>query len=253
MKRNTLIAAAMLAATSLLAADPKDTVIAAAKKLADSGSYSWKQNIDMGGGGGFGGGETQGKFQNGLVWTSRSFNDNTIENLAKGTNTVTKNQEGQWQTPAEMAAARGGGGGGGGFGGRRGGGFGGAAVVPPATTAQELAGLAKSLTEANGVISGDLTEEGAKSQLTFGRRGGRGGRGGGGGGGGAAPEPTNAKASVKFWVKDGVLTKYELKSSGTMSFNDNEIQMDRTTTVDISNIGSTKIDAPAEAIKKIGG
>src|ERR1044071_4999617 len=112
MKRNVLIAAAMFAAGSLFAADVKDTVTAAAKKLADGGNYSWKQTVENGGGGGgFGGGPTEGKTQNGLVWTSTSFGDNTFERLAKGTNSVTKNQEGKWMTPEEMAAAGGGGGG----------------------------------------------------------------------------------------------------------------------------------------------
>ena len=172
------------------------------------------------------------------------------ERLSKGTNSVTKNQDGQWQTPEEMAAMGGGPGGpGGGFGGRRGGGMFGGAMALPADTATNLASLTKGLKEENGVISGDLTEDGAKAQLSFGRRGGR----GPGGGGFTPPEPTNAKGSVKFWVTDGVLTKYELKITGTMSFGGNNMDIDRTTTVEFSNVGSTKVDAPAEAIKKIGG
>ena len=271
MKRNVLFAATLFAAGSLFAADPKDTVTAAAKKLADGGNYSWKQTADRGGGGGgFGGGGpqvSQGKTAAGLTWTQTpgfAFGGGDAppptERLSKGTNSVTKNQDGQWQTPEEMAAAMGGGPGGGGPGGGFGGGrgfgggmFGGGATVLPASTAQDVAGLTKSLTEANGIISGDLTEDGAKAQLSFGRRGGRGGGGGPGGGGFTPPEPTNAKASVKFWVKDGALTKYELKSSGTMSFGGNDMQMDNTTTVEFSDVGATKIDAPADAVKKIGG
>ena len=251
MKRNTLIAVTMFAASTLIAADPKDTVTAAAKKLVDGSNYSWKQTMDMGGGGGgFGGGGPQvseGKTQNGLTWTSRQMMDNTIESLAKGTNSIIKDQDGKWQTPEEMAAARGDGGGGGGFGGRRGGGMFGGGVVLPATTAQEIAGLTTNLKEENGVISGDLTEAGAKAQLAFGR--GRGRRGGGG----TPPEPTNAKGSVKFWVSNGVLIKYELKNSGTMSFGGNDVEINRTTTVEFNNVGNTKIDAPADALKKIGG
>ena len=247
----------MFATCSLLAADLKDTVTAAAKKLTEGGNYSWKQTMDMGGGGFGGGGPmvSQGKtLKDGLTWTSMEIMDNTIERLAKGTNSLTKNQDGQWQTREEMMAAMGGDGGGGpgGFGGgRRGGGMFGGEIVLPATTAQELAGLCQNLKEEDGVISGDLTEDGAKAQLSFGRRGGRGR--GGPGGDMTPPEPSNAKASVKFWVKDGALTKYELKTSGTMSFGDNEFQMDRTTTVEFNDVGSTKIDAPEEAIKKISG
>ena len=61
MKRNVLFAAAMLAVGSLLAAESKESLTAAAKKLADGGNYSWKQTMDMGGGGGgFGGGGASG-------------------------------------------------------------------------------------------------------------------------------------------------------------------------------------------------
>jgi hypothetical protein len=253
----------MLAAGTLLAADPKDAVSAAVKKLGDN--YSWKQTMDMGGGmGGMGGGQpmvSQGKTANGVVWTSSEMMGNTTERLAKGTNTVTKGQDGKWQTPAEIAAAAaaaGGEGGGMGMGmGRGRGGFGGGmfggAAALPAATVTDLIGQVKSLKEENGVISGDLTEEGAKAQSGFGgRRGGRAGGPGGPGGGMGMPEPTNAKASVKFWVKDGVLTKYELKSSSTMSFGGNDMQMDRTTTVEFNDVGKTKIDAPADVLKKIG-
>ena len=51
MKKNVIMAAMLFAAGSLLAADPKDTVAAAAKKLADGGNYSWKSTVDAGEGG----------------------------------------------------------------------------------------------------------------------------------------------------------------------------------------------------------
>ncbi len=289
----------LFAAGSLLAADPKDTVTAAANKLADGGNYSWKQTVDngAGGGGGFGGGGggpqvSEGKVVAGLIWTSAPGRGGrggfggggggggfggggggggappaapaNVERIFKGTNSATKGPDGTWQTADEIAtaaaaaaAANGGGAGpGGGFGGRRGGrgGFGGGTPTLPADNVAALVGFAKSLTESGGVISGDLTEDGAKAQLAFGGRG-RGGPGGGAGGpggaGGAPPEPTGAKASVKFWVMDGALTKYELKAAGTMSFGGNDIDIDRTTTVEFKDAGSTKIDAPADVIAKI--
>ena len=70
-------------------------------------------------------------------------------------------------------------------------------------------------------------------------------------GGGAPPEPTDAKGSVKIWIKDGALVKYELKNSGKMSFGGNDIDINRTTTVEFSDVGSTKVDAPAEAKAKL--
>ena len=110
----------------------------------------------------------------------------------------------------------------------------------PAAQAEELAGKVRELKQDGDAYSGDLTEAGAKSLLTFGGR-----RGGGDG-----PEISGAKGSVKFWVKDGMLTKYETKVKGSISFNGNDRDVDRTTTVAISNVGSTKIEVPEDAKKK---
>src|SRR5206468_4731839 len=54
-----------------------------------------------------------------------------------------------------------------------------------------------------------------------------------------------------IWVKDGVLAKYEFKVQGTMSFNGNDVDIDRTTTVEIKDVGSTKVELPDEAKKKV--
>ena len=52
-------------------------------------------------------------------------------------------------------------------------------------------------------------------------------------------------------VKDGTLTKYEFKVKGKMSFNGNDIDQDRTTTVVIKDVGTTKVTVPEEAKKKL--
>jgi hypothetical protein len=57
---------------------------------------------------------------------------------------------------------------------------------------------------------------------------------------------------VKFWIKNGLLTKYQLKVSGTMKNRDGEdMDMERTTTVEIKDVGATKITVPDEAQKKM--
>jgi len=56
---------------------------------------------------------------------------------------------------------------------------------------------------------------------------------------------------VKFWLKDGELTKYEFNVKGTVSFNGNDIDQDRTSTVVIKDVGSTKVTVPEEAKKKL--
>jgi hypothetical protein len=114
----------------------------------------------------------------------------------------------------------------------------------PAVEAKELLGLVKSIALADGVYSGELTEAGAKTRLTpapnpmF-------------GGGGDGPEITGAKGSVKFWVKDGVLVKYQYNLKGSMDMMGNPMDIDHTTGVEIKDIGTTKIVVPDEAKKKI--
>ena len=241
MKRSLLVGTLLLVAGGLLAADPKDDVTAAAKKLGAQDSYSWKQTSENAGGGGFGGGAVQGKAQkDGLIWTSREGrNNNTIESFQKGEKGAVKTQDG-WQSLAELAANQGGGNGGGGGGGGRFMAMGMRNFKAPAEQAADLASKVKELKADGDCCGGDLTEDGAKSLLSFGGRG-----------GGNGPEISGAKGSVKFWVKDGALTKYEFKVKGTISFNGNDRDVDRTTTVEIKDVGTTKIEIPDDAKKKL--
>ncbi len=236
-------------ATASLLAEPKDDVQGAIKKLTEASSYAWStktENAGGGGGGGgrggFGAGPSSGKVaKDGYAIITRTIGENTIETVIKGEKSVTKNQEGAWQTPEEMAAARAGGGGGGGRGFGRGG-FGGANALP-ASQAQGLLTGVKELKSADGVFSGELTKEAVASRLAFGGRR--------GGGGEAPPAPADAKGSAKFWVKDGVLTKYEFNVQGTMSFNGNDFPINRTTTVEIKDVGTTKVEVSEDAKKKL--
>ena len=205
MKRNLLLSAFALVAGSLIAADasPKDDVTAAAKSLADKGNYSWKSTTDLGANAQFTPGPTEGKSADGLVWLSLSFGDNTTEGVAKGTKVAVKTEEG-WQSAEELT---GGGGGGGGFNpgtmiARRM-----QTLKAPAAEITDLLAGAKDITKQGDTYSADLTEEGAKNLSAMGFGGGRGGRGGRG-----APPVSDAKGSVKFWLKDGMVSKYELKT-----------------------------------------
>jgi hypothetical protein len=65
------------------------------------------------------------------------------------------------------------------------------------------------------------------------------------------PTISNAKGSVTFWVTDGKLVKYQFHVSGTVSFNGNDRDVDRTTTIAITDVGTTKIDVPDDAKKKM--
>ena len=56
---------------------------------------------------------------------------------------------------------------------------------------------------------------------------------------------------MKFWLKDGSLTKYEFKVKGKMKFGDNEFPNERTTTVEIKDLNGTKVEVPEPAKKKL--
>ena len=60
-----------------------------------------------------------------------------------------------------------------------------------------------------------------------------------------------ATGSAKFWLKDGKLTKYEFMLKGKLKFGDNEFPNDRTTTVEIKDVNSTKVEVPEAAKKKL--
>src|SRR6185436_5636321 len=103
----------------------------------------------------------------------------------------------------------------------------------------------KEISKSGDAYQADLTDEGVKELLSFG------GRRGGADAGNAPPPPTNTSGKVKFWTKDGQLSKYEYNLKGTMSFNGNDFDIDRTTTVEIKDVGSTKVEVPADAKGKV--
>jgi hypothetical protein len=231
MKKTILFSASAWLAGSLLAADssPKDDITAAAKKLGEQPNYSWKTTVVVPEGSRFRPGPTEGKTEkDGFTCVSLSFGDNTTQVALKGDKAVV-NREGEWQSLADLDSEEGPGR----FLGRmlRN-------LKTPAVQAAELASQTKGLKKEGDTYSGDLTEEGAKTFLRFGR-------------GGDGPTISNAKGSVKFWLKEGALAKYEYKVQGTISFDGNDREVDRTTTVEIKDVGTTKVEVPAEAKKKL--
>lgn len=242
MNKQIVIGLATLMATAVIAADPKDEVKGAAKKLAEASGYSWKMTTEVGGGGGGRwGGPTEGMtLKDGTVCLSMTRGDTTTEAFLQGAKGAIKTADG-WQSLQEAAEPGQGGGQGGG----------GRMIArtlqnykTPATTVAEMVDKLKSLKKEGDAYVGEMTEEGAKDQMLF-------GRGRGAGGGGNAPEVSGAKGSVKIWIKDGVLAKYELRVQGTINFNGNDREIDRTTTVEVKNVGSTKITIPDAAKQKM--
>ena len=229
--KNILLGAIVAAAaTSLFAADAKDEVTKAAKALAEKPNYSWKTTVVVPEGTQFRPGPTEGKAdKEGTTYVVMTFGDNMTEAVIKGEKVTYTNQDGDWQTPDDAGEGRGR--------------FMGAMLrnlKAPAVQAQEIAAAVKELKKEGEAYAGDLTEEGAKSLMSFRRRAGADG-----------PEIKNAKGSAKFWVKDGVLAKYEYSVTGAMNFNGNDVDVDRKTTTEIKDVGTTKVVVPEAAKKKL--
>jgi len=227
-----LISAAMFVTSTLVAADsnPKDEINVAATKLADAANYSWRSTVTVPEDAPFKPGPTDGKTEKGgYTLLTMSFGDNETKAVIKGEKGAATTQEGEWQTLEELANSQGPGR------------FMGMILrgyKVPAGQAAELASFCKEIKKEGDAYVSDLTADGAKTYLTF-RRGGD-------------ATVTEPKGSVKFWIKDGALTKYEFHVKGKVSFNGNDFDQDRTTTVVIKDVGATKITVPEEAKKKLG-
>ena len=226
MKKISLINATVLLAGSLLAADssPKDDVLAAAKKLGDQANYSWKTTVAVPESAQFKPGPSEGQTEkDGVTHLTLNFGDNSTQVFMKGDKAAVSDPDGGWQALADLDSAEGP---------RR---FLGRIIKNfkvPAAQAAELAAATKELKKDSDVYSGDMTEDGAKAQFRFGT-------------------VSNPKGSVKFWVKDGALTRFEFKVTGKVDFNGNEFDVDRTWTIEIKDAGSTKVTVPDEAKKKL--
>lgn len=234
MKKLILCSAMVVMAGSLFAADAKEELTAAAKKLGEQANYSWTTTVTVPEGAMFRPGPTEGKVEkDGLLYIKTSFGDNTMEFVKKGDKAAFTNRDGEWQSLADAE-------------GEQGPGRFMARMVrnqqPPTEQATNILAGVKELKKDGEALAGDMTEEGAKELMQF-RRGGGGGDGG--------PTISDAKGSAKFWIKDGMLSKFEFKVTGKMEFNGNEMDQDRTTTVEIKDVGTTKVEVPEGAKSKL--
>jgi hypothetical protein len=243
MKIKILFSVTTLFIGPLLAAQagPAEDITSAAQKLGNEASYSWHTTVVLPAGTPLSPGPIDGKIEkDGLMHLTRSpiqnpppgsqFPDVTLEILARGTNILVADPDpdGGWETLAGFQASD--------------------LVGPgrfvgdmmqhfkaPAAQAADLAGDSVHLTQTDGAYAGELSPAAAKELLAF-------------------PADSNATVSnisgtVEFWVKDGELMKFEYKVAGTAKSGDKEDQIKRDTTVEIQDVGSTKIRVPADAQK----
>lgn len=234
MKSLIALALTLAASVTLLAADSpgKDEVKSAAQKLAAADNYSWTTTIESAQ---FRPGPSHGKTEKGgFTYVDFTLRDNKIEAVVKDGKGAIKSEEG-WQTLEEAAKPS------------ADGNFNPRPFLArrmqnykaPAVEAQDIMAKTKDVTKSGDVYAGDMTAEGAKSLMTFGRRGGE------------SLPISNAKGSVKFWTKDGMLTKYQFHVQGSLNRNGEEVDIDRTTTVEITDVGKTKVTVPEDAKGKL--
>jgi hypothetical protein len=232
MKKTILISTLALAVLPLIAADAggKDDVLAAAKKLGEQ-SYSWKTTVVVPEGARMRPGPTEGKIEkDGTAYVSSAFADNKTETVIKGGKAAVL-RDGEWKSVADLENEQGPG---------RFQAMMARSFKAPAEQAAEIAGYVKDLKKDGDVYSGTLSEEGVKALVSF-RRAGR------------EPRPvSDPSGTAKFWLKDGSLSKYEFQVKGTTkNQNGEDMPVDRATTVEIKDVGKTKVEIPEAAAKKL--
>ncbi|HVR83687.1 MAG TPA: hypothetical protein VMU54_05200 [Planctomycetota bacterium] len=243
MNRRIALLPALLAMTVGAQAAPRDAkedLKAAIHKLSQAENYSWSilstNSGDTADKYGFASGE--GRIERGgLAWL-RTQESPPVEVVVKGGKTAVRLDDG-WALEQELTGA-------------------GAvrrhpnlAAVRslksrprPAAEANELLKLVKDLsTGVDGYFTSELTPEGVKELLhkslrTTGR----------------AAEVSSPTGSLAFWVRDGSLTKYEVRLRGTVTFSSprpSTWNADQVVTVSLFEVGTSKIDVPGDVRKMV--
>jgi len=222
-----LVTASALALPVTGAETPAD-LKGAIKKLSGQPNYSWTLTTKTEGSeAGSRQGPIEGKtVKDGFTFIKGTVGENTFQAAAKGTKFAV-NYADEWvvvseddeQTARIAKRLKG--------------------LKDPINTAGDLAGKAKELKKDDaGAYAGELAPEAARDIFrTLGRR---------------AAVAEEAKGTVKFWVKDGELTKYEFNVKGTITVGGDkkEVNLSRTVTAEFKDIGSTKVTLPDEVLKK---
>jgi hypothetical protein len=228
MKTLSSILSVLVLSLSAASADPKSEVADAIKKLAGQSGYAWTYTPKTEGSeSARRQGPMEGRTEkDGFSYLKGEAGDVTLEIGFKGEK-MAVNYNGDWLSTAELGENN--------------------RTVQrlktlkrPTDEAETLASKATVLKkESDGVYSGELEGAAAKEMFALlGRR---------------AAEAPEVKGSVKFWLKDGQLAKYEfiLRGKITTGEDKREVNLIRTTTVEMKNIGSTKVSLPEDAKKKL--
>jgi hypothetical protein len=287
MKR--VLLSSMLAAIALSAvrADSLDLALVAAMKLPDAANYSWLTTVDDDARSYTIDGQTDRATDLSLVSMpvvaairrragTGSSNSGNLSTVAfKGDEHFVIQTDDGWKTAGELAAqatsrSRGGSSRYPGMGGarsrhgrnaRRGGFPGGAGAgdaeggrpLPPYSNLQKtlsrpheevgfIVAGAGDLKAEGDIVSGTLSETAAKLLLVH--------------PGQKEITPLTGSGTFRLWIRDGVLTRYEVKLEGMLAVQGNgerhEVAVHQTALTEIRQVGTTKVAVPDEAKKKLG-
>ena len=226
---SSIALAVSLFAGVTVAAEPKAEIAEAIKKLEQQSGYGWSYTPKVVGSESAGRGQVPliGKAdKDGFALVSGEMGDVSVEIGIKGEKMIV-NYTGEWLSTAEIGEnnrtvqrLR--------------------LIKRPTDEAKMLVGKAASIEKkSDGSYAGALDASWAKEMFALlGRR--------------AAAAPS-AEGAVKFWVKDGTLSKYEFVVKGKIVVGEEkkEIEVSRTATVEIKDVGTATISLPDEARKKL--
>jgi hypothetical protein len=278
MKRAALASLLSVLASASSHAGPAESAIVAAMKLPDAPNYSWVAEVDDDARSYQIVGKTDRVTDYSLVTMpmvaavrrragrSSSAVDNQASVIFKGDEKFVLETVDGWRKPEELSVGAGGrnarggfpGGGARGRGGRRGG-AGNPFPNEDGSTLPAYSNLQKTLSRPHeeigiivagytelkaedGVITGPLNETAAKLLLVH--------------AGQNEITPLAASGTVRLWVSDGVLQKYETRLEGTLAIESggtrHEVKVRQRTVTTVTGVGTTSFEVPDEARKRLG-
>ncbi len=227
MNIRTALALILVTSTiSTAAATPAEEIAAAAKKLKEN--YSWTTRVTVPEGNRFRPGPTDGRIAGDVIHVEWSFGDTDFEAVRKGDRGAANSPQGGWQSVSDLERAEGPGQ------------FLARFVrnlQDPASQLLEILPEIKDLSRDGDHYSGTLSPEAVNHLLLFRRRGQP----------QDGPAIKDPRGTAKLEVRDGVLVRIEYKLEGSMEFNNTTWDQDRTTTTEIRDVGTTRVDIPEGA------
>jgi hypothetical protein len=115
------------------------------------------------------------------------------------------------------------------------------ALYPPHQELETIAGSHASLAVAGNEITGTLTEAGAALLLVQGGR--------------TEAQPLSASGTFTLWLKDGVVTAYEIKLEGALRvsgpYRSRDVVVHQTAKTQLMDIGTSEFEVPADVKRKL--